>query len=222
MTRRVVELSHPIHHGMAAYPGLPSPVVELHTGHEESREKYSGLAEFAIGRLELVGNVGTYLDSPYHRYADGPDVSQLPLERLVDLETVVIDARDAARRARRLDPALPDGLSGRAVLFHTGWDARWDTDAYWEPGPFLGETTISQLVDARPALVGVDFWNIDDTGDPARPAHTQLLAAGVPLVEHLTGLAGVTPDARTFVVPLAVRGVPSIPVRAFAVTGRTP
>jgi arylformamidase len=213
-----VDLSHPIRDGMPVYPGLPRPVVGFHVDHASSQASYAHQAEFAIGRLELVGNTGTYLDSPFHRYPDGPDVSQLPLDRLVDLPTVVVDARKQAAAGRRLDLVLASAgpLAGRAVLIRTDWDQRWGTDAYWEPGPHLGPATLQQLVHARPALVGVDFWNVDDPDDPARPAHTQLLGAGIPIVEHLTRLAAVPAEARTFVVPLAIETAPSVPVRAFA------
>lgn len=223
MRTTVVELSHPIYDGMPVYPGLPSPHVGVHVDHETSRPTYEAQAEFAIGRLELVGNVATYLDSPFHRFRDGADVSQLPLHRLVGLPTVVVDARRDAERGRRLDVILDRGsLAGRAVLVRTGWDERWGTDVYWDPGPYLGEVTVQQLVHHRPALVGVDFWNVDDPDDPARPAHTALLGQGIPIVEHLTNLRAVHDDSRTFVVPLAVQGAPSVPVRAFAMRWQEP
>jgi arylformamidase len=214
----VIDLSHPIVDAMPAYPGMPRPVVGLHIDHESSRERYDHQAEFAIGSFELVGNVGTYLDSPFHRYPDGPDVSEIPLARLVDLPTVVVDARTQARSGRQLDlvPANAGSLAGRAVLIRTDWDHRWGSDAYWEPGPYLGQVTVDQLVHHSPAVVGVDFWNVDDPEQPARPVHTGLLGAGIPIVEHLTHLGDVPAGARTFVVPLAVERAPSVPVRAFA------
>jgi kynurenine formamidase len=217
---RIVEISHPITHGMATYPGLPRPVIGLHVDHGASRQRYDNKAEFAVGFVEMVGNTGTYVDSPLHRYPGGDDVSALPLERLIDLPTLVIDARHHASEGRQLELLLgdEDALGGRAVLIRTGWDSRWGTDAYWELGPFLSPRTVERLVRSQPALVGVDCWNVDDPNDLARPAHTQLLAAGVPIVEHLTGLSAVTGTARTFVVPLAVRAAPSLPVRAFALT----
>jgi kynurenine formamidase len=219
---RVIDLSHPVHDGMSVYPGLPPPRIGLHLDHNASRPYYAGQAEFAIGRFDLIGNVGTYLDSPLHRYPDGDDVSQIPLERLVDRPTVVVDAGEAADRDRRLELVLPPGsLTGRAVLFRTGWDRYWGTDAYWRPGPFLGEATLEQLVHHRPAFVGVDFWNVDDPDDPTRPAHTALLGAGIPIVEHLRRLSSVTRSARISVVPLAIVGAPSAPVRAFALIPRS-
>jgi kynurenine formamidase len=220
MKPTVIELSHPIHHDMPTYPGLPRPEVQLHLDHATSRPHYDHRAEFAIGRIALVGNTGTYLDSPYHRYPDAPDVSQLPLTRLVDLPTVIISARTAADQQRRLDLVLAHvgPLTGRAILFHTGWDQRWATDAYWEPGPYLGPATVQQLLHHRPALVGVDFWNVDDPDDPRRPVHTALLGAGIPIVEHLHSIDAIPAGARTFFVPLAISRAPSLPVRAFAIS----
>jgi kynurenine formamidase len=215
----VADLSHPIRDGMATYPGLPRPVVDFHLEHAASRPRYANRAEFAIGRLEMVGNTGTYLDSPFHRYPDGADVGELPLARLVDLPTVVVDATEQVAAGRRLDLVLPasQALTGRAVLVRTGWDRRWGDNSYWEPGPYLGPVTLEQLVHASPAVVGVDFWNIDDPDDPIRPVHTQLLGAGTPVVEHLTRLEQISTGARTFFVPLAVHRAPSVPVRAFAI-----
>lgn len=215
MTKSLTEISHPIADGMPSFPGLPRPRVGLHIDHAASRPRYDDRAEFAIGLVAWVGNVGTYVDSPYHRFPGTPDVSELPLDRLVDLPTVVVDARGAPGRA--IDVPLPAGpLAGHAVLFRTDWDARWGTPAYWEPGPYLGPAVVEQLLHHRPALVGVDFWNADDPDDPVRPVHTELLGAGIPIVEHLCRLGEVPPEARTYVVPLAVVGAPSFPVRAFA------
>lgn len=223
MPTEIVEISHVIEDGMPSYPGLPRPLLELHIDHEGSRDSYGDEAEFAIGRMELVGNVGTYLDSPYHRFRDGTDISQLPLDRLVDLPTVVIDARREASGGRRLDLVLRDRpLAGRAVLIRTDWDERWGQDTYWDPGPFLGAVTVQQLIHHRPALIGVDFWNVDDPDEPSRPVHTALLAAGIPIIEHLTALGSVAGDARSYFVPLAVRGAPSMPVRAFAMRWQEP
>jgi arylformamidase len=218
MSPTIVELSHLITDGMPTYPGLPRPRIDLHLDHAASRARYAGQAEFAVGHLEFVGNVGTYLDSPYHRYPDGDDVAALPLGRLVGLPVVVIDCRDALRTSRRLDPLIAGccPLAGKAVLLRTDWDRRWGTQEYWESGPHLGTVAVQQLLHCRPALVGVDCSNVDDPADLSRPVHTALLGAGIPIVEHLRDLATVSDDARLFVVPLPVRGVPSLPVRVFA------
>jgi arylformamidase len=222
MSTDVVELSHVITDGMPTYPGLPRPRVGLHLDHAASRGRYEGQADFAIGRMELVGNVGTYLDSPYHRFADGLDVADLLLDRLVGLPLVVIDSREETRAQRRLEPIISSccPLAGKAVLFRTDWDRHWGAEEYWETGPHLGEVVLQQLLHCRPALVGVDFSNVDDPADLSRPVHTALLGAGIPIVEHLRDLAALTAAARLFVVPLAVRGAPSLPVRVFAMPGQ--
>jgi kynurenine formamidase len=210
----VLEISHHLTDGMATYPGLPAPSVALHTAHAGARSDGGVAPGFAVGRIDMVGNTGTYLDSPFHRFPDGDDIARLPLERLVDLPTTVVDAREVS--TREVDLPLSEGqVTGRAVLFRTGWDARWGTDDYWIPGPFLAPGVVDRLLAARPAVVGVDFWNVDDVVGPDRSVHTRLLGAGIPIVEHLRGLGGVPDHARTFVVPLAVVGAPSVPVRAF-------
>ncbi|HEX5590882.1 MAG TPA: cyclase family protein [Candidatus Limnocylindrales bacterium] len=218
MTGRLVDLSHPIESGMAGYPGLPAPRIEPHLSHEASRPAYGGEAEFEITRLFLVGNTGTYLDSPYHRHRGGADAAGLPLEWIAGLRGVCIDATPAAGH-REIDPALelPAAIDGAAVLLRTGWDRRWGTGAYWQPGPFVGEALAVRLITAGARLVGVDCWNVDDTGDPRRPAHTALLGAGIPIVEHLRGLGALPRTGFRFTaVPAPIRRAASLPVRAFA------
>jgi kynurenine formamidase len=184
---RLVDLSHPIEHGMVTYPGLPGPVVSDFLGREASRGHYSEGTTFHIARVRMVANTGTYVDAPFHRFAHGKDVGSLPLDRLADVEGVVIDAGSAGRA---LDADLFAGrsLSGKAVLLRTGWDAHWRTPRYFEGHPHLTRAAAEHLAGAEPALVGIDSLNIDDTSDGVRPAHTLLLSAGIPIVEHLRGL----------------------------------
>ena len=212
---RFVELSHAIEHGMSTYPGLPGPEISEHLGREESRSRYAPGTEFQIGRITMVGNTGTYLDSPFHRYAEGADLSGLPLERLADLPGVVV--RRPGNGA--IGPEAFDGieLPGRAVLVHTAWDRHWGTPAYFEDHPHLTAGAAERLAAARPALVGIDSVNIDRIEGGERPAHSLLLAKGIPIVEHLTGLAALPASGfRFFAVPPRIRGFGTFPVRAFA------
>ena len=214
---RLVDLSHPIEHGMITYPGLPGPVVSDFMGREASRGHYAEGTTFHIARVRMVGNTGTYLDAPFHRFAHGKDVGSLPLERLADLEGVVVDA---SGRGPGLDAELFAGrdLAGRAVLVRTGWDAHWRTPRYAEGHPHLTRAAAEFLAGAGPALVGIDSLNIDDTGDGVRPAHTLLLSAGIPIVEHLCNLGGLPPAGFRFhCVPAPFLGLGSFPVRAYAV-----
>jgi arylformamidase len=212
----LVDLSFPIEDGMPTFPGfLPEARVEALLDHEASRERYQGRAEFYLGRFDMPGNTGTYLDAPFHRYRDGDDLAGLALERLASLPGIVVEAsQDAAPVAIE---ASPREIRDHAVLVRTGWDERWDTDAYWEPDPWLSGETLDALIEGGAALVGVDWTNVDDTTDPARPAHTRLLAAGIPIVEHMRGLGALPRSGFRFwaVPPRIVRGA-SFPVRAFA------
>jgi arylformamidase len=214
---RFIELGHVLEDGMSAYPGLPAPVFGAHLTHRQSRTHYDGKAEFYLGRVEMPCNVGTYLDAPFHRFPGRPDLAAVPLEAVAGLPGLVLDGLASDRgRAVGLDPAGAD-LAGRAVLVRTGWDERWGTPEYWQPGPFLSGAALDLLVASGPALVGVDFWNVDDTADPARPAHTRLLDAGILVVEHLCGLGGLPRDGFRFsAVPLRIVGGASFPVRAYA------
>lgn len=200
---------------MQPYPGLSAPKIGAVLNHEESRARYQGKAEFYLGKVEMPCNLGTYLDSPFHRYPDGADLSRIPLEWMAGLPGLVLDAPPVPGPVS-LDCAESE-LRGRAVLIRTGWDRRWGTESYWAPGPYLAEAAIDLLIRAGATLAGVDFWNIDDTNDLARPAHTRLLAAGILIVEHLAGLSALPRSGFRFyaVPPPLVRGA-SFPVRAFA------
>jgi kynurenine formamidase len=204
---------------MTTYPGLPGPIICDFLSREASRAKYAPGVEFQIGKIEMVANTGTYVDAPFHRYRDGVDLSGLALESLADLDTVVIRATGE----RRVDRDAFGGLAlrGRAVLVHTGWDRHWGTPRYLADNPFLTAAAAAYLVDQGAALVGIDSLNIDDLGDLARPVHSTLLGAGVPIVEHLRGLEQL-PDAgaRFFAVPPKVVGLGTFPVRAFAIQGK--
>ncbi len=201
---------------MQPYPGLPKPVIGAVLTHEQSRARYEGKAEFYLGRVDMPCNAGTYLDSPFHRYPDSSDLSQLPLEKIAKLPGVVFDARTAEGRSVGLEAAEAE-LSGHAVLIRTGWDERWGTERYWEPGPYLSASTIELLLRSSAALVGVDFWNVDNTEDPERPAHTRLLRAGILIVENLANLFALPRRGFRFsAVPPAIRRGASFPVRAFA------
>ena len=214
---RLVDLSHPIEHGMVTYPGLPGPVISDFLGREASRGHYAEGTTFHIARVRMVANTGTYLDAPFHRFVHGQDVAALPLERLADLPGAVVDA---SGRGRALDLDLFAGrdLAGHAVLVRTGWDAHWRTPRYAEGHPHLTRAAAEYLAGAGPALVGIDSLNIDDTDDAVRPAHTLLLSAGIPIVEHLTNLAALPESGFRFhAVPAPFRGLGSFSVRAYAV-----
>jgi kynurenine formamidase len=215
--RRFVDLSHSIVHGMVTYPGLPAPVVSEYLSRDASRERYAPGTEFHIGRIEMVANTGTYLDSPFHRYEGARDLAELPLESLADLVCVVVRTVGAAERAIDRIPCAPEELRGAAVLFHTGWDAHWGTPRYAEGHPFLTAGLAERIADCGVALVGIDSLNIDATDGGTRPVHSTLLARDVRIVEHLCGLERL-PDrgARFFAVPPKVRGLGTFPVRAFA------
>ena len=217
MTRdfKLVDVSHSIEHGMITYKGLPAPVICDWRSREESRSIYDG-AEFQIGKVEMVANTGTYVDSPFHRYAHGKDLSELPLESVADLECLIVRADPAAGPAIDSVPLAADEVKGRAVLFHTGWDRLWRTEAYFERHPHLTERAAEWLAKAGAALVGIDSMNIDSIATGARPVHTILLGNEIPIAEHLCGLAAVPPRGGRFsAVPVKVKGCGTFPVRAY-------
>jgi kynurenine formamidase len=214
---RLIDLSHTVEHGMITYQGLPAPVICDYLTRERTREIYAPGTEFHIGRIDLVANTGTYVDSPFHRFADGRDLAQLPLESLAHLDAVVVIGPD-----RVIGPEAFRGVPvrGRAVLVRTGWDRHWRTGAYFEGHPFLTRDAAQLLADQGAALVGIDSYNVDDTGDWSRPAHTVLLGAGIPICEHMCNLANLPAGRLTFsAVPVKVVGFGTFPVRAYAAVG---
>ena len=220
--RRIIDLSHRIHAGLITYPGLPAPEITPFLTREDSRAKYAPGTEFAMDVITMIGNTGTYLDAPFHRYADGGDLSSLPLESLVDLPAEVFHLTDSWSSDRRgIGSAIfaDRDLQGAAVLLHTGWDRHFGTPDYGRGAPFLTGDAAQHLADAGVALVGIDSLNIDDTESGGeRPAHSILLAARIPVVEHLANL-GLVParGARFTAAPPAVVGFGTFPVRAHAV-----
>lgn len=214
----LVDLSHTIRAGLVTYPGIPAPTVAPHLTREASRAHYAPGTEFAIDLITMAGNTGTYLDSPYHRYAGGGDLTSLSLQTLVGLPAEVFHLADAADRGIPAEVFLDRELTGTAVLLHTGWSRHFGTPEYASGSPFLTEAGARHLVDAGAVLVGIDSLNIDDTeSDGTRPAHSILLAAGVHVVEHLTGLDRLPArGARFTAVPPRVEDFGTFPVRAFA------
>lgn len=211
----LIELSHPIEDGLITYPGLPAARLSVFQSRDE-RHGYDPNTSFQISGIEMVGNTATYLDAPFHRYADGWDLATLPLENLVNLEGVVI-----ATTKRRIDRQVLTGrdLRGRAVLVATGWSQHWKTPRYFEDYPFLTSDAANYLVEEGVRLVGLDSVNVDDNSDPERPVHSQLLAHRIPIVEHLRALELLPEEGfRFFAAPPRIVGGTSFPVRAFAIT----
>jgi arylformamidase len=212
-----LDLSHTIEHGMVTYPGLPGPIICDYLSRKDSRGRYAPGVEFQIGKIEMVANTGTYIDAPFHRYADGKDLSGLRLESLAGLDAVLIQGPTDGSRAVDWTAFEGRGLRGKAVLVRTGWDAHWGTPSYRANNPFLTAAAAEYLVTQGAALVGIDSLNIDDMGDQARPVHSSLLGAEIPIVEHLCNLGPLPQRGFRFsAVPPKVSGFGSWPVRAFA------
>jgi kynurenine formamidase len=213
----LIDLSHEIESGMITYKGLPAPLVCDHLSRAQSRTVYAAGTEFQIGRIEMVANTGTYLDTPYHRYADGYDLTALPLERVSDVPGLVVRVSGVRQRAIDWQSFAAMPVRGRAVLVNTGWDTHWRTDRYFEGHPFLTEKAAKYLRDEGAALVGIDSLNIDDTSGGTRPVHSLLLAAGIPIVEHLTNLSALPTERFRFcAVPPKIAALGTFPVRAHA------
>jgi arylformamidase len=214
---RLVDLSHTIEDGMITYKGLPAPLICDHLSRADSRKVYAPGTEFQIGRITMVANTGTYIDAPFHRYADGADIADFGLGAIAGLDAVVVHLDGKRGRSIARGELAASDVEGKAVLVHTGWARHWRTDAYFENHPFLTADAAAFLRDAGARLVGIDSYNIDDTADRERPVHTTLLGAGIPIVEHLTRLDALPERGFRFsAVPPKVRGMGTFPVRAFA------
>lgn len=214
---KCIDLSHVIANGTVTYPGLPAPLVSDHLSREASKERYAPGTTFHIGKVEMVGNTGTYVDAPSHRYENGPDLAELQLSLLANVPGIVVDG---AGGRRAIDKTVFRGIDvkKKAVLIRTGWSSHFGTPAYGSGHPFLTADAAAALVEGGAALVGIDSLNVDDVATGERPVHSMLLAANIPIVEHLTNLEALPSDGfRFFAVPPKFRGMGSFPVRAFAI-----
>ncbi|RJF93770.1 cyclase family protein [Sphingomonas cavernae] len=219
---RMIDLSHVIEHGMVTYKGLPAPLICDFLSREASRELYAPGTEFQIGQITLCSNTGTYMDTPFHRYADGADLSCLPLEPISNVPGIVVRVTGMEARAIDWTHFAASPVKGRAVLVHTGWDRNWRTDAYFEGHPYLTGAAAEYLRDQGAVLVGIDSFNIDDVSGGERSVHSTLLGAGIQIVEHMTGLDQLPGDGfRFFAVPPKVKGMGTFPVRAHAIIDAT-
>jgi kynurenine formamidase len=214
---RYIDLSHVIEEGMITYPGLPSPVISDYLSRDASKAHYAEGTTFQIGKIEMVANTGTYIDAPFHRYSEGADLSGFELSAVANLDGQVLRA-DPQKRSIDQDLFKNNDLNGKAVLVYTGWDRHWRTEPYFENHPFLTCDAAEFLKSTGVALVGIDSLNIDDTTDGSRPAHSVLLDANIPIVEHMCNLETLPAGGfKFFAVPAAVKGMGSFPVRAFAI-----
>ena len=214
---KFIDLSHTIETGMITYKGLPAPVICDYLSREKSRKVYEAGTEFQIGKLEMVTNTGTYLDCPFHRFADGHDLAQIQPEQFADLPGLVIRHHLSQGLAVDVDAFRQQEVRGRAVLVHTDWAKHWRTDQYFEDHPFLTAEAAAYLVDHGATLVGIDSHNIDDTSGRTRPVHTTLLGANILIVEHLCNLQAMPDRGFTFsAIPPKFQGAGTFPVRALA------
>lgn len=214
---RLIDVSHTVEAGMVTYKGFPAPVICDYLSREASRRLYAAGTEFQFGRIDMVANTGTYLDSPFHRYADGNDIAALPLESLANLGCLVARIEPGGPRAIDTLPFRAQDVRGKVVLIHTSWDRHWRTDQYFEGFPYVTADLARWLRDAGVAMVGIDSHNIDSTDGGERPVHSTLLGAGVPIIEHLCGLNCVPESgSKFFAVPVKIKGLGTFPVRAFA------
>ncbi len=219
MTKKLIDLSHTVEDGMVTYKGIPAPLICDFLTREASKAHYAEGTTFHIGKIEMAANTGTYLDSPFHRYADGKDLSELKLEAIADLDGILFHAKPDQTT---IGPELfaDADVRGKAVLVHTGWDRHWRTDQYFENHPHLSEAAAALLRESGATLVGIDSYNIDGTKDGRRPAHSILLGADVPIVEHMCNLQNLPDGGFKFnAVPVKVKKFGTFPVRAYAVVG---
>lgn len=217
MTKKLIDLSHTVEHGMITYKGLPGPIICDFLSREASKAHYADGTTFHIGKIEMVANTGTYMDSPFHRYADGRDLSELALESIADVEGVVFRA-DSTQRAIGAELFSQVEVSGKAVLVQTGWAKHWGSEQYFDGHPFLTAAAAEWLKAAGAALAGIDSLNVDDTAGRERPVHSILLAAEIPIVEHLCHLEQLPNAAFKFhAAPVKVKHFGTFPVRAYAV-----
>jgi kynurenine formamidase len=217
MQSSLIDLSHTIENGLITYRGLPAPIICDFLSREDSKNIYEEGTTFQIGKIEMVSNTGTYIDCPFHRYADGKDFSEVPLENFAELDGMVVSSHYTERLAIDASILFDYELTGKAVLFKTGWSVHWNTEKYYNNHPFLTEDAAAYLKEQHVKLVGIDSHNIDDSSGKKRPVHTILLGAGILIVEHMCNLESLPHKGFRFsAVPPKFKGVGTFPVRAMA------
>lgn len=213
----LIDLSHTIEDDLITYKGLPAPHICDYLSREQSQHNYDGDTSFQIGKIEMVTNTGTYIDCPFHRFADGKDMSQTVLKDFAQLNTVMIHIPFTETLEITEDHLKNREIRNKAVLIQTGWDRHWNTELYYQDHPYLTEKAAIYLRDCNVTLVGIDSHNIDDTSGRTSPVHTVLLGAGILIVEHLCNLDKLPAENFTFTAaPPKFKGVGTFPVRAFA------
>jgi kynurenine formamidase len=206
-----------IENGTVTHRGLPAPIICDYLSREASRTRYAPGTEFHIAKIEMIANTGTYIDCPFHRFADGRDFSQIGIAQLADIDAIVVRAEQRESPAVGVEFFRGLEIRNRAVLVHTGWDRHWNTQAYLGEHPFLTEEAAIHLSDCGVKLVGIDSMNIDDTRGNTRPVHTTLLGAGILIAEHLCNLSALPDEGFAFsAIPPKFKGVGTFPVRAMA------
>ena len=215
---RLVDLSHLVESGMPRFSqAVPAPVIHPWKSHSETAASgvYEGCS-CELTEVSMLTSLGTYLDSPFHFHPEMESIEDLDLERLV-LPGRVLDCTGLGG-GREIGPEILEGrdVAGKAVLLRTDWSRYWGEEEYFNY-PFVGRELALALVRAKAALVGIDTMVMDSTADPTRPAHVNLLGAGVLIVENLTNLLRLPEDGFVFsAAPVKAKNAASFPVRAYA------
>ncbi|WP_343318301.1 cyclase family protein [Sphingobacterium multivorum] len=213
----LIDLSHTIEDGLITYKGLPAPHICDFLSREQSKQNYDGGTTFHIGKIEMVTNTGTYIDCPFHRFADGNDTAQTALKDFAQIDAVKIHIPFTDTLKITEHHLKNREIRNKAVLIQTGWDVHWNTELYYQDHPYLTQEAARYLRDCNVKLVGIDSHNIDDTAGRTRPVHTELLEAGILIVEHLCNLYKLPSEGFSFTAaPPKFKGVGTFPVRAFA------
>lgn len=217
---RFVDLSHKLVDGLSNGPGLPPVRVADFTSHRESHHFLSEDTSLHRGRIEMVTHGATAIDVPFCRYPYGGDLSELPLSRLADLPGELIEW--PYRLQTRLEKTIHQrDLVDKAVLIHSGWSGNWGQAGYFYRHPYFNPMVVEALRDSGAVLVGIDWPDVDDDRHWRRPALTQLMGEGVPVVKNLTGLSQLPRSGfRFFAAPVKIPDQGSFPVRAFAIRER--
>ena len=213
---KLIDISHSIEEGLITYKGLPAPIICDYLSREDSRSHYDG-ETFHIGRVDMVVNTGTYIDCPFHRYADGKQFTDINLERLVNIPAAMVRKHHSESKEVGLADIENLSVEGKAVLINTGWDEYWEQDTYFEFNPYLSLEAAEFLRDQGAVLVGIDSLNIDDTRSKSRPVHSVLLRENILIIEHLCNLIQIpdNQDIKVSAAPPRIEGVGSFPVRVY-------
>lgn len=220
-----IDLSHSIENGTVTYPGDPPALIELTLDRKLTSKLNGGgtTSGVEINTIKMVSTSGTYIDAPYHVFEDGKKIKDYPIEKLVNLPSIVVKIPEN-RNYFDVQDISGINVKGKAVLFFSGHDKFFMTPEYGKNAPYLTIELANILVEKGAIFVGIDsplIDNMEKQSELGIPVHYKLLGADIPICEDLANLELLPTDGFTITALPAKVALESFPARVFATVSET-